>query len=82
MLADMPGAASDSVSVRLEGAQLTFESDRMLPGGHAVRYYRAFRMPATIDPNAISADLRDGVLHVHLEKSDAAKPRTIPIRSS
>ena len=53
-----------------------------LPSGDVVRYYRAFRMPEVIDPNGISADLKQSVLHVHVKKSEAAKPRVIPIRSS
>jgi HSP20 family protein len=81
MLADMPGAAADSVAVRLEGAQLTLEATRTTQSG-GVRYFRAFRMPATVDANGISADLKDGVLQVHLRKSEAAKPKAIPIRSS
>jgi HSP20 family protein len=82
VLADMPGAAADSVGVRLEGAQLTLEAERSLTGDAAIRYYRAFRMPDIVDPNGISAELEDGVLHVHLKKTEAATPRTIPIRSS
>jgi HSP20 family protein len=82
MLADMPGASADSVYVRLEGEQLTLEAERALNSQASVRYFRVFRMPATIDANGISAELKSGVLHVHLKKSEAAKPRTIPIRSS
>jgi HSP20 family molecular chaperone IbpA len=82
MLADMPGASADSVHVRLEGEQLTLEAERALTSQSSIRYLRMFRMPATIDPDGISAELQSGVLHVHLKKSEASKPRTIPIRSS
>jgi HSP20 family molecular chaperone IbpA len=82
MLADMPGAAADSVHVRLEGGQLAIEAERALSPQASIRYLRMFRMPAVADPNAISAELKSGVLHVHLKKSEAAKPRTIPIRTS
>lgn len=82
MLADMPGAAPDSVHVRLEGGQLAIEAERALGPQASIRYLRMFRMPAMADPNAISAELKSGVLHVHLKKSEAAKPRTIPIKTA
>lgn len=81
MLADMPGAHADSVHVRLEGPQLTLEAERMLSKDASIRYLRMFRMPATIDSSGVSAELKCGVLQVHLKKSEAAKPRTIPIQS-
>ena len=82
MLADMPGAQADSVQVRLEGGQLTLEAERALTKDASIRYLRMFRVPAMADPNGISAELKSGVLHVHLKKSEAAKPRSIPIRAS
>ena len=82
LLADMPGAQADSVQVRLEGGQLTLEAERALTSEASIRYLRMFRVPTMADPNGISAELKNGVLHVHLKKSEAAKPRTIPIRAS
>lgn len=82
MLADMPGADAESVHVRLEGGQLTLEAERELKPDASIHYVRMFRVPAMVDPNAISAELKSGVLHVHLKKSEAAKPRTIPISAS
>jgi HSP20 family protein len=78
MLADMPGASADTVNVRLEADQLTMQALRAQEG---IRYRRAFQVPDTIDPEQVSAELKQGVLHVHLKKSEAAKPRTIPIRA-
>ena len=82
LLADMPGAAAETISVTLEGSQLTITADRgELPGVERVRYQRAFRVPDGVDPDGISAELKDGVLHVRLKKAPAAKPRTIPIHN-
>jgi HSP20 family molecular chaperone IbpA len=69
------------VGVRLEAAQLTVQALRT-GDSQGVRYHRAFQVPDTIDPEQVSAELKNGVLHVHLKKSEAAKPRTIPIRAS
>lgn len=82
MLADMPGASAKSVQVRIEGGQLTLEAERELGPDANLRYMRTFRVPPMIDPNAISAELKAGVLHVHLKKSEAARPRTIPIKNA
>lgn len=81
LLADMPGATAESVAVNVEGGQLAIEAQRTVRGETA-RYRRTFQLPSTIDPDGISAELRDGVLHVHLKKSEKAKRRVISVRSS
>jgi HSP20 family protein len=82
LLADMPGATAESVTVQVEGGQIMLEAQRSTAQGVSTRYRRQFQLPSTIDPDGISAELRDGVLHVHLKKSEKAKRRVIPIRSS
>jgi HSP20 family molecular chaperone IbpA len=44
-------------------------------------YRRRFAVPGGIDAAKISAELKDGVLRLHLPKSDALKPRQIAVRS-
>lgn len=81
MRADMPGASADSVKIRLENALLTLQAQR--EGTDAtLQYYRAFQVPDSVDPEGISAELKQGVLHVQLKKHERAKPRVIQIRSS
>lgn len=84
LLADMPGATAESVVVQVEGQHITIEAQRptMQPQGESTGYRRQFQLPSTIDQDGISAELRDGVLHVHLRKSEKAKRRVISIRSS
>jgi HSP20 family protein len=82
MLADMPGASSDSVSIRLENSLLVMQAQRNTVAAANVQYHRAFQVPETVDPDGISAELKNGVLHVHLRKYEKAKPRAIPIRAS
>jgi HSP20 family molecular chaperone IbpA len=79
LLADMPGASTESVSVVLEGTQLTVSAERMY--GERARYQRVFHLPNIIDPDGISAELSDGVLRVQLKKSASAKRRTIRIQA-
>lgn len=81
MRADMPGASADSVKIRIENSLLTLQAERQ--GAEAtLRYYRAFQVPDSVDPEGISAELKQGVLHVQLKKHERAKPRVIQIRSS
>jgi HSP20 family molecular chaperone IbpA len=82
LLADMPGATAESVVVQVEGGQIAIEAQRSMPQGESTRYRRQFQLPSTIDQDGISAELRDGVLHVHLKKSEKAKRRVISVRSS
>jgi HSP20 family protein len=79
LLADLPGASSESVDIRLEDGVLTLQADRSSADGRALRYRRAFHVPETVDPEKISAELKLGVLHLHLRKLEKAKPRTIAV---
>lgn len=81
LLADMPGATAETVSAQVEGDAITIEAERTMRGD-SERYRRMFQLPSTIDPDGISAELREGVLHVHLKKSERAKRRVVSIRSS
>ena len=84
MLADMPGANAESVKIRIENSLLTLQAQRNAAPGSDVslQYYRAFQVPDSVDPEGISAQLKQGVLHVQLKKHERAKPRMIPIRSA
>jgi HSP20 family molecular chaperone IbpA len=90
VVADMPGAAKESIDVRFEGGELRLEA-RRTPGaeGQALAeeyrvadYRRAFAMPEGIDAEKIEAELSNGVLTVHLPKSSAKRPRRIDVRAS
>jgi len=86
LVADVPGVESDHVDVRLEQGQLDLEAKQVPPREQAeslpaVLFARSFRVPETVDPAGVSAELKDGVLRVHLKKSEAAKPRRIEVSS-
>jgi HSP20 family molecular chaperone IbpA len=42
-------------------------------------YQRSFAVPGTIATDRITAEIKLGVLHLHLPKSEAAKPRQIRV---
>jgi HSP20 family protein len=45
-------------------------------------FFRTFTIGETIDADKISAELKDGVLTLHLPKTEAVKPRRIEVQSS
>jgi HSP20 family protein len=89
LLADVPGARRDGVTVHLEGGQLMIEASRVdeSPGSaltvesRACDYFRAFNVPQGIDASKIEAQLTSGVLRLRLPKSEALKPRRIQVEA-
>ncbi len=43
---------------------------------------KSFSVPQTIDVERVEAELKNGVLKLHLPKSEAAKPRQIEIKTA
>jgi HSP20 family protein len=89
VVADMPGARPESVTIKLEKEELFISAKReggasgqLLFGGRRDwEYRRTFLMPQGIDAAQITADISEGVLRVRLPKSTALKPRTIEVRA-
>jgi HSP20 family protein len=44
------------------------------------KFVRCFTMPEDADEKKVQADFKDGMLNVHLGKSEAAKPKTIEVK--
>ena len=88
LLADLPAVGSGDLSIDLDKDELTLEArarpareDGALREEFApVGYRRAFIVPAGIDANKVSADLKQGVLWLHLPKSASLKPRQIVVQ--
>lgn len=85
--ADMPGVEKKDINVNVDNGTLTLSGIRkMTTSGVAgweefgeVEYSRNFSVPQAIDVAKVNAVLKDGVLRLHLPKSEAAKPRQIEI---
>lgn len=86
--ADMPGVAREAVTVNVDNGRLEISGVRKVNASGSVgwqeygdvEYRRAFSVPQTIDVGKVNAELRDGVLRLHLPKAEAAKPRVIEIK--
>jgi HSP20 family molecular chaperone IbpA len=86
--ADMPGASQETVNINLEKGLLTLDARLDSPdedhrpvhteyrsGG----YHREFRISEDIDPSAVSATMKDGVLELLLPKGAESQPRRIAV---
>lgn len=88
---DLPGVKAEDLEVQFENGQLTVHgrvSPRhadtpMLYQEYGVGdFYRTFTIGEAIDAAKITAELRDGVLTLHLPKTEEVKPRKIQVQSS
>jgi HSP20 family protein len=87
---DLPGVKPEDVDVRFENRELQIRGKvtapatrpRYLLNEYGVGdYYRAFSITDDVDAEKISADLKDGVLTVHLPKAEALKQRRIKVKA-
>lgn len=89
----LPGVDPAGVDVQLEKGVLTIAGERKieLPAQDskstvhiderfAGRFRRVVTLPDDIDPSAVTAKCRDGVLHVSIQRRAAAQPRRIAIQ--
>jgi len=92
LVANVPGADSDSTDVTVEQNLLTIEAkvENESPEGYH-RYYmeneaggyrRQFRLPDDIDRDTISASVKNGVLRITLQKAEEKKLKKISVKSS
>lgn len=87
--ADMPGVSRDRLDIQVNKDALTIEGEAKIamPEGmealyadvRSTRYRRSFVLSAELDTDKIDANLKDGVLNIHIPKRAAAKPRKIEV---
>jgi HSP20 family protein len=89
--ADIPGMKFEDIDVRLENGTLTlrgerkFEEEKKEGGWHRVErsygsFERVFTLPDSVNPEAVTADYKDGTLTVTLPKKEIAKPRQVKVQ--
>jgi HSP20 family protein len=87
VMADLPGVTKEDLEVRVENNLLTIRGHarhaaqgapmyREYETGH---FFRQFELTGKIDTAKISAELKHGVLLLHLPKAAEAKPRKIEV---
>jgi HSP20 family protein len=88
-----PGVDPATIDVQIEKGVLTVTGERKpdLPGKDtkatvhiderfAGRFRRVVSLPEDIDPDAVQAKYRDGLLHISIPRKQAAQPRRITIQ--
>ncbi|HKA90914.1 MAG TPA: Hsp20/alpha crystallin family protein [Haliangiales bacterium] len=88
LIADMPGVAQADLKIHLDEEEITIEghptaayaATELAREFRQVDYRRSFLLPQGTDRDKVSADLKGGVLRLHLPKSAAVKPRRIEVK--
>ena len=89
--AEVPEVKKEDVKVTVQNGVLSLMGDRKFTKEEKDKKYhrveraygsfvRSFSLPEDADENKVSADFKDGVLQVHLPKSEKARPKNIEVK--
>ena len=88
LMADVPGLDEQSLEISVDQGVLTIEGKAVFGTGDLIwreyamdGYWRQFQLPDTFDAGMAKAEIKHGVLTLHLPKAEAAKPRKIAIET-
>jgi HSP20 family protein len=90
--AALPGVTPDEVTVQVHGDTVTIKGEAREETKEEDKnwlrrerrygaFARAFSLPSDVDADRAVADFKDGVLKLHLPKSETGKPKTIEVRT-
>ncbi len=91
---DLPGVAADDIELDVVNNVLTIRGEKRVPArdekAEDIKNYRreswygsfqrTLALPDSVDPDKVSAELRNGVLSIHLAKREERKPKRIGIK--
>ena len=82
LLAELPGVDEAGLQLEVSRGVLTLEGAVQVADNEKQRsYYRQFTLSERINADAGDAVFKDGVLTLHLPKSEEAKPKKIAIKT-
>ena len=90
LVSELPGVRGEELQVQMDRGELRISATRGAPTGVSFiggapferRFAVNVSLSSIVDTERISAELGQGVLRVHLPKTEAAKPKRIPVRTS
>ena len=89
--AELPEIKKEDVKVQLLDGVLTIEGERKqekeekgkrfhkLERSYG-KFVRQFALPTEVDPAKVQAEFKEGMLNVHLPKTEAAKPKSVEVK--
>ncbi|MEZ4601372.1 MAG: Hsp20/alpha crystallin family protein [Syntrophotaleaceae bacterium] len=87
----LPGVAVDDLEMTVQTNTLTLSGERkeeVVEGATWHRkergggkFLRTIELPVDIDTDKVTAEYREGILHITLPKAEAAKPRRIEVKA-
>ena len=88
--ADLPDVNEKDIDIRVENNLLTIRGERKFEKSVSEENYlrvertygafsRSFSLPNTVNPEAIQAEYKNGVLTVNLPKREESKPRQVKV---
>jgi HSP20 family protein len=91
--ADLPEVKKEDVKVTVENGVLSLTGERKFEKEEKDKKYhriersygnflRSFTLPDAADGSKVSAEFKDGVLKVHLPKSEKARPKAVEVQVS
>jgi HSP20 family protein len=91
--ADLPEVKKEDIEISVDNGVLTLSGERRVEKSTENEkehrresfygsFQRSFALPENVDEDKISAECKDGVLKVHLPKSEAKKPKPIQVNVS
>jgi HSP20 family protein len=91
--ADLPEVRKEDVKVTVENGVLTITGERKFEKEEKDKKYhriersygsflRSFTLPDAADGSKVNAEFKDGVLKVHLPKSEQARPKAVEVKVS
>jgi HSP20 family protein len=89
--AELPGVKLEDVKIEIENNVLTLSAQKHPESSNERHEYhrversygtfsRSFVLPQGVQSDNVQATMKDGVLTIHVPKSDQARPRRIPVR--
>ena len=85
LIADLPGVPADGLEIKMDEVELRIEGHQKIGGQggegyNAVTFARTFRVSEMIRSDGIQAEIKNGVLSLHMAKHKGAEPRRIEVK--
>lgn len=91
LTAEVPGLRESELELSVTGDSLAIRGERKLPAPEgysahrqergALKFARSFAVPARIDPEKVTATIKNGLLTVTMPKHPESKPKAITVKA-